>query len=159
IETLPRRGYRYIGPVVVKGENTRMPVAISAAAAEVPQPTKILVVDDHVLIREALRAVFCEVAAGAMVLEATDARTAMPLIEANRDIALVLLDLSLPDRDGFAVLAELRERYPKASIVVLSALQDRVSVMKALEQGALGFIPKSSTRDVMIQALRLVFAG
>src|SRR5262249_51770342 len=77
----------------------------------------------------------------------------------NDDIELVLLDLRLPDRDGFDVLSELRERHPAMSVVVLSAQQDRASVVKALDLGALGFIPKSGQRDVMLSALRLVFAG
>jgi DNA-binding NarL/FixJ family response regulator len=57
------------------------------------------------------------------------------------------------------VLSEVRERYPAISVVVLSAQQDRSSVVKALDLGALGFIPKSGQRDVMLSALRLVFSG
>jgi DNA-binding NarL/FixJ family response regulator len=120
---------------------------------------KILVVDDHVLIRDALRGVLKELQADAIVLEAADSRQAMAAIADNDDIELVLLDLRLPDRDGFDVLSELRERHPAMSVVVLSAQQDRASVVKALDLGALGFIPKSGQRDVMLSALRLVFAG
>jgi len=120
---------------------------------------KILVVDDHVLIREALRGVLKELKSGATILEASDCRQAMLFITEHPDIGLVLLDLNLPDRDGFSVLVDLRERYPAISIVVLSAQQDRGSVVKALELGALGFIPKSAQRAVMLTALELVFAG
>jgi DNA-binding NarL/FixJ family response regulator len=120
---------------------------------------KILVVDDHVLIREALRGVLKELKNDAVVLEAADCRQAMETIAAQADLGLVLLDLNLPDRDGFAVLSELREQYPAISVVVLSAQQDRSSVVKALDLGALGFIPKSGQRDVMLSALRLVFSG
>jgi DNA-binding response OmpR family regulator len=158
IETLPRRGYRYIGPVVTTDMGDRVPVEKTAPKAEMI-PAKVLVVDDHELIREALRGVLNELAAGAMLLEASDGRTAMKLIDEHRDLAFILLDLNLPDCDGFAVLTDLRERYPAISIVVLSALQDPANVVKALKCGALGFIPKSATRDVMMQALRLVFAG
>jgi DNA-binding NarL/FixJ family response regulator len=120
---------------------------------------KILIVDDHVLIRDALRGVLKELQADALVLEAADSRQAMAAIAGNADTELVLLDLNLPDRNGFDVLGELRERYPSISVVVLSAQQDRASVVKALDLGALGFIPKSGQRDVMLSALRLVFAG
>jgi DNA-binding NarL/FixJ family response regulator/class 3 adenylate cyclase len=120
---------------------------------------KILLVDDHVLIRDALRSVLKEVAADADVLEAGDCRQAMGLIEAHPDLHLVLLDLNLPDRDGFAVLTDLRQRYATISLVVLSGLQDQNSVLKALDLGALGFIPKSAPREVMVSALRLIFAG
>ena len=120
---------------------------------------KILVVDDHLLIREALRGVLKQLRSDAMVLEAPDGGQAMALIGEHADIGLILLDLNLPDRDGFSMLAELRERYPATSVVVLSGQQDRASVVKALDLGALGFIPKSAPREVMLAGLELVFAG
>src|SRR5262245_62250545 len=120
---------------------------------------KILVVDDHVLIRDALRSVLKEVKGDALVLEASDSRQAMALVAEHAELGLILLDLNLPDRDGFSLLAELRERYPAISVVVLSGQQDRTSVVKALDLGALGYIPKSGQREVMLSALQLVFAG
>jgi DNA-binding NarL/FixJ family response regulator len=120
---------------------------------------KILLVDDHVLIRDALRGVLKELTDDANVLEASDCRQAMQLIEANPDLHLILLDLNLPDRDGFAVLADLRKCFATISVVVLSAVDDRDNVLRALDLGALGFIPKSATREVMVNALRLVFSG
>ena len=120
---------------------------------------KILVVDDHLLIREALRGVLKELRPDAVVLEASNGGQGMQLMTDQADINLVLLDLNLPDRDGFSMLAELRERYLATSVVVLSGQQDRGSVVKALALGALGFIPKSAQREVMLAALELVFAG
>ena len=120
---------------------------------------KILVVDDHVLIREALRGLFRELRPEAIVLEAADAARAVALLAEQPDIALILLDLSLPDRDGLGLLAELRARYPGISVVVLSGFADRANVMRALDHGALGFIPKSAGREVMMSALSLVFSG
>jgi DNA-binding NarL/FixJ family response regulator len=120
---------------------------------------KILLVDDHVLIRDALRGVVKELIGDPVVLEASDCGQAMRLIEAHPDLHLILLDLNLPDRDGFAMLADLRKRYATMSLVVLSAVHDRESVIRALDLGALGFIPKSAPRDVMVNALRLVFGG
>ena len=120
---------------------------------------KILIVDDHTLIREALRGVLAEVKRDATVFEASNCRQAMELVEEHGDLGLVLLDLNLPDRDGFSALTELRETHPGLSVVVLSGVQDRDTVLKALDLGALGFIPKSGQREVMISALQLVFAG
>ena len=120
---------------------------------------KVLLVDDHVLIREAVRGVLKELDRDATILEAVDCRQATRLVQENPDLELVLLDLNLPDRDGFSVLAELRKSQPAVSLVVLSAFHDRENVMRALDLGALGFIPKSAAREVMVQALRLVFAG
>src|SRR6516165_7030677 len=121
---------------------------------------KILVVDDHVLIREAMRGVLRELKGeAAVILEASDARQAMRQIEQNPDVELVLLDLGLPDRDGLGMLSELGNRYPNISVVVLSAQQDRDTVMKALDLGALGFIPKSGQREVMLSAFNLICSG
>jgi DNA-binding NarL/FixJ family response regulator len=120
---------------------------------------KILLSDDHALIREAVRGVLRELAPDANVVEASDGARTVELIERNPDIDLILLDLNLPDRDGLALLADLRARYPAMSVVVLSAFQDQATIRQALRLGALGFIPKNTERDVMVNALRLVFAG
>ena len=120
---------------------------------------KFLVVDDHELIREAMRGALKQLDGDAAILEAADSRQAMPLIEENADLDLILLDLNLPDRDGFSVLVELRKTYPAISVVVMSAQQDHDSVVKALNLGAVGFIPKSATRKVILGALQLVMSG
>jgi DNA-binding NarL/FixJ family response regulator len=120
---------------------------------------KILVTDDHVLIREALRGVLTELRSEASVFEASNSQQAMRIVEEHPDLDLILLDLNLPDRDGFSVLADLRQRYPAISVVVLSALQDRMNVTRALDLGALGFIPKTTKREIMLSALRLIFSG
>jgi DNA-binding NarL/FixJ family response regulator len=121
---------------------------------------KVLVIDDHALIRDALRGVLKELKGeAAVVIEASDSRQAMRQIEENPDLELVLLDLGLPDRDGFEVLSALAERYPTISVVVHSAHQDRDRVMKALDLGAIGFIPKSARREVMLSAFNLIFSG
>jgi DNA-binding NarL/FixJ family response regulator len=120
---------------------------------------KILLLDDHVLIRDALRSVIRELIDDATVLEASDCGQAMNLIESHPDLHLILLDLNLPDRDGFGMLADLRKRHATISVVVLSASRDRENVIRALDLGALGFIPKSAPREVMVNALRLVFGG
>jgi DNA-binding NarL/FixJ family response regulator len=120
---------------------------------------KILIVDDHALIREAMRGVVVELQSDALILEAGNCGQALSLIQENLDIALVLLDLNLPDRNGLDVLAELRESHPAMSVVMLSAYSDRENVVKALDGGALGFIPKTGSREVLLSALRLILAG
>lgn len=120
---------------------------------------KILVVDDHVLIREALRGVLNELKEDAAIVEAADSRQAMQRIAENPDLELILLDLNLPDSSGFDVLAELRERYPAISLVMLSASNDRDDIARALDLGAVGFIPKSAQREVMLSAFKLIFSG
>jgi DNA-binding NarL/FixJ family response regulator len=120
---------------------------------------KILIVDDHALIRDALQGVLKKLKRGAVVLEASNSQQALGAVEGHSDINLILLDLNLPDRHGLSLLAELRERYPTIAIVVLSAVQDRSNVQNALDLGVVGYIPKSARREVMLSALQLVFAG
>jgi DNA-binding NarL/FixJ family response regulator len=93
------------------------------------------------------------------VLETADPRLAFETIEHHPDLDLVLLDLTLPGMHGLSVLQSLREKHPAISVVVISATSDRDSVKRALDHGALGFIPKSSSNDVLRSALRLVLAG
>ena len=120
---------------------------------------KFLLIDDHVLIREALRGVLKELRRDAAVLEAANCHQAERLVEEHTDLEVILLDLNLPDGDGFRLLAQLRERYPAISIIVLSASNDRDYVVRALDLGAVGFIPKSGQRAVMVGALELVLSG
>ena len=120
---------------------------------------KALVVDDHALIRDALVRVLINLAPGAQVWEAADLRLAFHAMEREPDLDLVLLDLTLPAKHGMTGLQELREKYPATAVVVVSATADRESVKRALESGAMGFIPKSSSNEVLQSALRLVLAG
>jgi DNA-binding NarL/FixJ family response regulator len=120
---------------------------------------KILVVDDHVLIRQAMHGMLKKLRRDVVVLEAANSEKAMQIIDDHPDVSLILLDLSLPDRDGFSVLADLRALYPAIAVVVVSAIQDPGNVMKALDLGALGYIPKSAQGDVILGALRLVISG
>src|SRR5215813_4517548 len=106
---------------------------------------KFLVVDDHELIREAMRGALKQLDGDAAILEAADSRQAMLLIDENADLDLILLDLNLPDRDGFSVLVELRRNYPSISVVVMSAQQDHDSVVKALKLGALQLVMSGGT--------------
>jgi DNA-binding NarL/FixJ family response regulator len=116
-------------------------------------------IDDHVLIREALRGVLKELRRDAAVLEAANCQQAKRLVEEHADLEVILLDLNLPDGDGFRLLAQLREHHPDISIIVLSASNDRDNVVRALDLGAVGFIPKSAQRAVMVGALELVLSG
>lgn len=120
---------------------------------------KVLVVDDHPLIREALRQVLRALAKNIELLEAGSAAEALAAADKCDGLDLILLDLTLPGRDGYEVLRELRERYPSYPVVVLSASDQSEVVMRALDAGAMGFIPKTSSNEVLLGALRLVLSG
>jgi DNA-binding NarL/FixJ family response regulator len=120
---------------------------------------KILVADDHPLIREAFRHLLAGLVPELTVIEAGDCDTACRLIEEHPDFDLLLLDLRLPGAGGLATIDRLRASHPALPVVVVSALEDPGTVRAALARGAMGFIPKSSTNDVMVNALRLVLSG
>jgi DNA-binding NarL/FixJ family response regulator len=120
---------------------------------------KILVVDDHPLILEALHHVLKQLDSDIEVRDAQSAETGRALVAANADAGLLLLDLTLPGADGLDLLAEIREANPGIPVVVLSGSDRREDVVRALDLGAMGFIPKTSSNQIMLGALRLVLSG
>jgi DNA-binding NarL/FixJ family response regulator len=84
---------------------------------------------------------------------------AFDLADQHPDLDLMLLDLNMPDMSGIAALDELGRRHPDIPVVMLSGSEDRPSMRAAFDHGAAGFIPKSALSEVLVSALRLVFAG
>ena len=120
---------------------------------------KILIVDDHALFRGGLCHVLQYLDEQVDVLEASNCDCAMQHVEANPDLDLVLLDLNMPGEDGFKGLHSFSTLYPTIPVVIVSASNRRRDIQRALDTGAMGFIPKESTSSVMLNALQLVLAG
>ncbi|MGF1562662.1 MAG: response regulator [Geminicoccaceae bacterium] len=121
----------------------------------------IVIADDHPLFRDAIRlALVNAFGDGAFrLLEAGSVDEVVALAEAESDIDLVLLDLRMPGMEGFAGLIELRNRFPALPLVIVSAAEERQTVLEAMTYGAAGFIPKSLPREAIANALRSVVAG
>ena len=117
----------------------------------------LLLVDDHALFREGLkfllRGLDCE-----LVIDEADDCAAATARQADVPYDLILLDLNLPKLGGLPALAAMREAFPGAPIVVLSGEDDPRVIRATIEHGAMGFVPKSSTPEILIQALRLILA-
>jgi len=120
---------------------------------------KVLLVDDHALLRDGLALVMEREFIGLNLLQAGTLADTRAMIERHPDVKLVLLDLMLPDGDGKSALAWLREAAPGARLVALSADESRGNIFAAINGGAAGFIPKSVQAEAMLQALRIVLAG
>ncbi|MBE0622769.1 MAG: response regulator transcription factor [Burkholderiales bacterium] len=118
---------------------------------------KILLVDDHALLRGGMKFLLRSLDADLDMDEASNGAQALELVAA-RSYDLLLLDLKMPGLNGMDALAALRVAVPDTPLVVLSAEDDPAVVRAAIEGGAMGFIPKSSTPEVLIQALQLVLA-
>jgi len=122
---------------------------------------KILVVDDHALVREGLAQVLqgLSTTETTEVLQAPHCARAFELAQAHPDLDLVLLDYHLPDMDGMAALAILGQRHPELPVVTLSGSANPGIMHRALERGAAGFITKSGLSDDLLGALRRVLDG
>jgi two-component system, NarL family, nitrate/nitrite response regulator NarL len=119
----------------------------------------ILLVDDHTLFREALHHVLNQLDAQVVILEAANVEEAAQLISRPRILDLILLDIDLPGVDGLTALPSLRELSPTVPVVVLSGSETSQHVKRALDNGAVGYIPKSCSSHEMLAALRIVLQG
>jgi DNA-binding NarL/FixJ family response regulator len=93
------------------------------------------------------------------MMEASDIDSALKSAADNPDLDLILLDLMMPGMDAFEGLTAIRSLVPHVPLVVVSMLEDRQDVLRAVELGALGFIPKTAGLDEMYEALRQVLSG
>eukprot|EP01137_Pigoraptor_chileana_P000808 Opistho-2@37555 len=120
---------------------------------------KVLLIDDHPLILSALQTVIEGIGDDVRVIGAESAAAARQTLKAHEDFDLVLLDLQLGDASGFDVLDEFRAAYPALPVVVISASDRTSDVIRAIDQGAMGFVPKRTSTELLSQALKLVMSG
>ena len=119
----------------------------------------VLLVDDHPLILLALKTVIESMGENVHVVVADCAEAARDAVRRQDNFDLVLLDLQLGDASGFDVLDEFRSGYPGLPVVVMSASDQASDVVRSIDQGAMGFVPKRTRTEDLEQALRLVMAG
>jgi DNA-binding NarL/FixJ family response regulator len=119
---------------------------------------KLLVVDDHVLFREGVALLLGSLDPDVEVLEAGSCESALELIEQRGPLDIVLMDLQLPGASGLEAMRMLRVRYPDLPVVAVSSSEDKNTVLQALDAGAMGFVPKSSTSAVLKAALKLIMS-
>jgi DNA-binding NarL/FixJ family response regulator len=121
---------------------------------------KVLLVDDHPLILASLQSIIQTLDEAVAVVTADNPEDAFSLLATDTDVDLVLLDLGLGvGVDGFAVLADLRERYPALPVVVVSATEQLTDMVRAVDMGAMGFVPKRTPNPELFEALGLVLSG
>ena len=120
---------------------------------------KVLLVDDHPLVLSALQAVIQQIGSDTTVVGVDSAAAARATLAQDPDFDLVLLDLALGDADGFDVLVEFRSTYPAVPVVVVSASDRASDVIRAIDSGAMGFVPKKSSHAELHSALGMVMTG
>lgn len=119
----------------------------------------VLIADDHPLFRDAISQVVTGQFPGSQVTEAADLAGAIAALAQPDEFDLVLLDLRMPGMDGLNGLSALREAAPTTTVVMVSAENERATVLQAMGLGAAGFISKSASRDQLAAALRTIFSG
>jgi DNA-binding NarL/FixJ family response regulator len=120
---------------------------------------KILVVDDHALVREGMRQVLKGLEDEVQVLEAATCAQAFEVAASQPDLDMVLLDYHLPDMNGLAALDTFGQKHPELPVILVSGSASPEIMRQVLSRGAAGFIPKSSKSEVLLSALGLVMAG
>ncbi|HMN20383.1 MAG TPA: response regulator transcription factor [Ottowia sp.] len=119
---------------------------------------RLLLVDDHALFRDGVALLLKELDPAVQVVHASNVAEALAVLGASTDIDLILLDAILPGVHGLQALETLRERYPDVPLVMLSSQEDQATVLRSIQLGAMGFIPKSASSEQMFEALRTVLA-
>lgn len=122
---------------------------------------KLLIVEDHALVREGLLHTLKKLGRNIVCNGVQNAEEALALLEkeGSEHYGLCLLDLMLPGLNGMGCLGVLRKRFPALPVVIISALDDRGTIERAMRAGAAGFISKTSPGGVLLNALRIVLAG
>ncbi|MFC1695213.1 response regulator [Pseudomonadota bacterium] len=123
------------------------------------QAETVIVADDHPLFRTAIKEALEAEQGETRFLEANSFESLQKLVDEQQEVDLVLLDLHMPGVSGFAGLVYLCKRYPSVPVVIISANEDPVVIQRALQHGAAGFIPKSSSIETITTAIAAVLMG
>ena len=119
---------------------------------------RILIADDHELLRRGLRQILADAFPELMLIEAGDARQTLDAAE-KQPFDLVLLDINMPGRSGIEVLQDLKRLYPRLPVVVLSAFPEKDYALRAFKLGASGYVSKQSASSELVTAARKALAG
>ena len=121
-------------------------------------PIRVLIADDHALVRAGIRALVEKIEGVVVVGEAGKGNEALELVK-EFEPNLMLLDITMPDGSGFEVLEEVQKNYPAIRVIVLTVHEAGEYAIRALRQGAAGFLPKSAASTELEQAIQTVIRG
>ena len=119
---------------------------------------KVCVVDDHAVVREGLKRIISENPGMAVTIEAGDGNEALKVIQ-EQTCDVVLLDITMPNKNGMEVLKELRAQLPRLPVLVLSMHAEDQYAVRVLRAGAAGYLTKESAPERLVQAIRQVVRG
>lgn len=151
--------------IASEGASATMPLLVAGVPAlhptqgESDSVERVLIVDDHPLVRDGLRTVIAVAFDRTELFEASSIAEAIAIIEREADFDIVLLDLNMPDAEGFSGLRAMREQFPSVPVVIVSGAIESGLVSAAIANGAAGFIPKSLRRTAIVGAIQSILAG
>ena len=120
---------------------------------------RVLIADDHPLIRGALNVAILGIATGAQTVEAGTLEDAVAVLDRDTAFSLLLLDLNMPGMKGFSGLTYVRAQYPNIPVMIVSGTTDKTVMRRCVDFGASGFLPKTLDLEAMRSALRIVLDG
>jgi len=120
---------------------------------------KVLIVDDHALVRRGMGHVVRESFAKAQVVEAGNASEALALMSSTPDVDVALVDVRMPDADGLELLHEIKTRWPDVPVIMLTSFDHANYVRRALAEGAAGYMLKDATPEDLEQAIKVAMSG
>ena len=138
--------------------NQPSPKAETAAKADTPDPIRVVIADDHAMVRGGLRRILESEPGVQVVAEAFDGESTLSCLAGHR-CDILLLDLTMPAPSGPQLIGAIRERFPAVPVLVVSMHNDARIVRVALQSGASGYVPKDSDPETLVGALRRVAAG
>lgn len=119
---------------------------------------KVLIADDHSIVRAGLRRIVEESSDMEVIAEASDGKGA--LLQAQKELPdVAVIDISMPGLDGLEVTTQLHAGYPKLPVIILTMHEEEQYVIRAIEAGAMGYITKRSAPEQLVNAIRTVHAG
>lgn len=120
---------------------------------------KILIADDHALFRQGMTYILSEMNPDVRILQAATSNQAIQVAENDPNIALILMDLWMPDMDGIDAMRVIQIKAPTIPVVILTASESLLDMKQALDAGAMGYVAKSVTASIMTSAIKLVLSG
>jgi two-component system, NarL family, invasion response regulator UvrY len=120
---------------------------------------RVLLVDDHAVVRRGMRAILEDQVAGVTVAEAGDGDAALAALASPAAWDVVVLDLSMPGRSGIDLLVEVKHRHPRLPVLIMSLFGEEQFAVRALRAGASGYITKAAAAELLVTAVTKVAAG
>lgn len=120
---------------------------------------KALLADDHDLIRQGVKLLITRYDKKSNILESTNFHDTLKIVQDNYDLDLIVLDLFMPDTSGTQTIRTLRQEAPCTPIMVVSSSDQIEDIKSALALGANGYVPKSSSNDILYSAIELIMSG